>query len=607
MHVVTFYSFKGGVGRTMALINAAMELTERGRRVLVVDFDLEAPGVPTYKPFLNAGKGRGIVEYVTNYISSGEAPDAKEYIHENTLNGKSIWLMPAGFPDATYGHRLNSIDWLKLYKDHNGYLMFEDLRQQWESILHFDYVLIDSRTGHTDVGGICTRQLPDSTVLMFLPNDQNITGLEEVVRNIRAEESSLRKKAIHCHFCPSNVPDLDDEELILQRHLEESKERLGYIEPASIIHHYNSLALLDQMIFIKERPRSRLAEEYRKLVEAIIAENIEDKSGALSKLSKFRDTLRHIQPSQGSQIEQFLDAIVKHHPDDGEIAWLASQLYFSLGNLDSELAQLNVAIRHHVNEVRARSRRAVLLERDVDAATVRDDLRFVVSSPEAGVSEIASSLRRLRSVDNDWLEVVSTSSVISNLQGSEKTRITEALMLDRGGSGLAAKLLLAGSKGEETSRMQRVNLALALIGNGQYQKALEILGDKAKILRTQSIEDAFNFACAQWAVTGTPPLDVFAQVHDLAQRDSDRNDPNFFQCLAMTNYVLGKTVVAQNMLTKAKFSIAAREREAVFSCWRYLLVNKNEFVADLQEMEGQFGAQEKLLPSYLRQPALSVQ
>ena len=155
--------------------------------------------------------------------------------------------------------------------------------------------------------------------------------------------------------------------------------------------------------------------------------------------------------------------------------------------------------------------------------------------------------------------------------------------------------------------MQRVNLALALIGNGQYQKALEILGDKAKILRTQSIEDAFNFACAQWAVTGTPPLDVFAQVHDLAQRDSDRNDPNFFQCLAMTNYVLGKTVVAQNMLTKAKFSIAAREREAVFSCWRYLLVNKNEFVADLQEMEGQFGAQEKLLPSYLRQPALSVQ
>ena len=40
---VTFYSFKGGVGRTMALINAAAILAGRGRRVLMIDFDLEAP------------------------------------------------------------------------------------------------------------------------------------------------------------------------------------------------------------------------------------------------------------------------------------------------------------------------------------------------------------------------------------------------------------------------------------------------------------------------------------------------------------------------------------------------------------------------------------
>ena len=265
----------------MALINVATELAERGKRVLVVDFDLEAPGAQTYKPFLNGGKNRGLVDYVTQYLFSGAAPDAREFILEASINEKPIWLMPSGFQDEEYARRLNTIDWLKLYKEHKGYLMFEDLKQQWQTSLQFDYVLIDSRTGHTDVGGICTRQLPDAVVLMFLPNDQNIAGVEIAARNIREEKNSSRNKSIFCHFCPSNVPDLDDEELVLQRQLQDAEQRLGYDEPASIIHHYNSLALLDQMVFVKERRRTRLAEEYRRLVEAIVAENLEDKLGAI--------------------------------------------------------------------------------------------------------------------------------------------------------------------------------------------------------------------------------------------------------------------------------------------------------------------------------------
>ena len=45
MYVVTFYSYKGGVGRTLALLNVAYELADSGQRVLVVDFDLEAPAI----------------------------------------------------------------------------------------------------------------------------------------------------------------------------------------------------------------------------------------------------------------------------------------------------------------------------------------------------------------------------------------------------------------------------------------------------------------------------------------------------------------------------------------------------------------------------------
>src|SRR5258708_3626809 len=46
--IYTFYSFKGGVGRTTALANIAEILYSRGIKVLMVDFDLEAPGLERY-------------------------------------------------------------------------------------------------------------------------------------------------------------------------------------------------------------------------------------------------------------------------------------------------------------------------------------------------------------------------------------------------------------------------------------------------------------------------------------------------------------------------------------------------------------------------------
>ena len=46
--VVTFYSFKGGVGRSMCVANVADILARQGLRVLMIDFDLEAPGLEQY-------------------------------------------------------------------------------------------------------------------------------------------------------------------------------------------------------------------------------------------------------------------------------------------------------------------------------------------------------------------------------------------------------------------------------------------------------------------------------------------------------------------------------------------------------------------------------
>lgn len=69
--IVTFYSYKGGTGRTMALANTAWILAANGFRVLTVDWDLEAPGLAKFfRPFLDqaalAGT-TGMMDLITEY------------------------------------------------------------------------------------------------------------------------------------------------------------------------------------------------------------------------------------------------------------------------------------------------------------------------------------------------------------------------------------------------------------------------------------------------------------------------------------------------------------------------------------------------------------
>ena len=166
MYTVTFYSFKGGVGRTMTLVNVGYELAKTGRRVLLVDMDLEAPGLDTFNLARPKEPTPGMVDFVTQFRDTGEAPDVSGYMFKSPLDpGASgeLWIMPAGLQDDAYDQKLNSINWQTLYAREDGYLLFEDLKAQWRDLLQPDYILIDSRTGHTDVSGICTRQLPART------------------------------------------------------------------------------------------------------------------------------------------------------------------------------------------------------------------------------------------------------------------------------------------------------------------------------------------------------------------------------------------------------------------------------------------------------------
>jgi hypothetical protein len=221
--IITFYSYKGGTGRSFAVANIAWLLASSDRRVLVIDWDLEAPGLHYYfRPFLPdpslRGYGvHGIIDAVLDYATEAVTPPADPARTGDRRAGKwvqpfadvsqhavvlrwptgsrlefgtrgSISFLPSGRQDALYSTRVNTFNWKHLYEDLNGHAYFEAMR---ESFGAYDYVLIDSRTGVSDTSGICTIQMPHKLLLCFTLNNQSITGAASVAGKIAAQRPDL--------------------------------------------------------------------------------------------------------------------------------------------------------------------------------------------------------------------------------------------------------------------------------------------------------------------------------------------------------------------------------------------------------------------------------
>ncbi|MEP7341874.1 MAG: TIR domain-containing protein [Acidobacteriota bacterium] len=196
--IVTFYSYKGGVGRTLALANIGALLSRWGYKVLCIDWDLEAPGLHLYferwmnsTPTSEQSKLRpGLTELIHDYVD-GRKPGWADFLTEVRFPEAHhpLMLMTAGRQDQSYVERMQALDWKRLYEERQLGNFLETSRAEWKEA--FDFVLIDSRTGITDIGGICTVQLPDLLVLLFTANLQSLRGSLDVVSRAKQTRNSL--------------------------------------------------------------------------------------------------------------------------------------------------------------------------------------------------------------------------------------------------------------------------------------------------------------------------------------------------------------------------------------------------------------------------------
>ncbi|WP_410564485.1 CATRA system-associated protein [Amycolatopsis sp. cmx-4-61] len=176
--VITFYSYKGGVGRSFTLANVALLLARWGYRVLTIDWDLEAPGLDHYfRPLLSKTPRGGVVDLASDFLAGAKRP-ARQPIRLDYPDGE-VALLAAGRQDADYTQKVQAIDWEDLYRA--GFAEFlEQYRAEWTE--KYDFVLIDSRTGISDIGGICTAHLPDRLVVLFTANQQSVEGAVNIAQ-----------------------------------------------------------------------------------------------------------------------------------------------------------------------------------------------------------------------------------------------------------------------------------------------------------------------------------------------------------------------------------------------------------------------------------------
>lgn len=183
--IISFYSYKGGVGRTIALIQTAYILAKEGKNVLLLDLDIEAPSF--YNIFKDDLKVEyGLVDYLYEdlyFKNKKEENNIKinYIISKLNLNLKGeIYIIPAGKINKNYVSKLEMLKEKRIYENKS----IQKVIRESENRYNIDYTLVDSRTGINNWGALSLIDISDEVMLFAYPNRENIEGIKLIMELI---------------------------------------------------------------------------------------------------------------------------------------------------------------------------------------------------------------------------------------------------------------------------------------------------------------------------------------------------------------------------------------------------------------------------------------
>lgn len=181
--VATFYSLRGGVGRSTALAYTAHILSANRRKVVCVDMDLEAPGLAAlFRCENEVTSSQGVVSLLVE-LDQGEEPDFASHLIP-VPDSDNIYLIPAGRTTADYARKLRFIMPDAWYREERNplKLLLTGIKEK----LPFkpDVILLDARTGITDINGPLLFDLADIAIITFFPHPQARLGTQLLTQGL---------------------------------------------------------------------------------------------------------------------------------------------------------------------------------------------------------------------------------------------------------------------------------------------------------------------------------------------------------------------------------------------------------------------------------------
>jgi Mrp family chromosome partitioning ATPase len=238
--IVAFCSPKAGVGRSMAVANVAWVLATAGRRVLVVDWDLESPSLHAFfRPFLldpMLASTEGVIDAANGFARQPSHPsaDAGQILLGCAVSlewtfpgGGTLDFLPAGRQSPAYPVRVADFDWRAFLDAPAGDSFVDGVERSLRA--EYDVVLIDIHCGLNEAGRMCAVRLADAVVLCFTLVPSSIEGARNLAEQVQSERSRTPAE-----FFP--VPmriDFAEKEL-LERGRRHARESFAPFQPASL-------------------------------------------------------------------------------------------------------------------------------------------------------------------------------------------------------------------------------------------------------------------------------------------------------------------------------------------------------------------------------------
>ncbi|HEX8822090.1 MAG TPA: AAA family ATPase [Archangium sp.] len=211
---VTFFGIKGGVGRSSATVAWAWHLANAGKKVLVVDLDLESPGLTSTLLPDERIPTVGIVDwFAEDAVKQADDAVLAEMVVRSPLAANSdgeIFIVPAaGQLKAPYTY-LPKLT--RAYGDSTGMdfaTRLNRLLTLLEARIRPDITLLDSRAGLHEIAAVCITRLNARCLLFGLNTSQTWTGYQILFESWRSNHERAKLFRENLKMVAGQVPETE--------------------------------------------------------------------------------------------------------------------------------------------------------------------------------------------------------------------------------------------------------------------------------------------------------------------------------------------------------------------------------------------------------------